>query len=63
MKVIRRTTFVIALVIVSVSVMLSGRQTPGIKIDRSSLASHGYDAVAYVTRNTAIKGRAGVLSR
>jgi YHS domain-containing protein len=58
MTVIRRTTFTIALLLVSVGGMLSGRQTPGINIDRGGLAIHGYDAVAYVTKGTAIKGRA-----
>ena len=58
MDVIRRATLALAFLLLSVSVVLSGRQTSSLNIDRGGLAAHGYDVVAYATKNAAVKGRA-----
>ena len=57
MNVSRRATVGLAVCLLSVSVVLSGRQPSGINLDRSGLAVQGYDVVAYVTRGAAVKGR------
>ena len=57
MNVVRRSPFALAFLLVSVGVILSGRQAPGINVERSGLALHGYDAVAYLTKGAAVKGR------
>ena len=57
MDVIRRASVTLSFLLLSISVALSGRQTPSVNTTRSNLAVHGYDVVAYVTKSAAIKGR------
>jgi hypothetical protein len=58
MDVIRRATLTLGSLLLAASAVFSARQTPELNVNRGGLAVQGYDVVAYVTRGTAVRGRA-----